>query len=165
MEGGEQMKPQGSEVVLIKDKEWNAIEGEPCLVTKFINMGAYVDADGKVHADNIALPYASITFNCAKLGNKVTGFITHKVDFKNFWAAFKDRKLNEGEEIIVFWTKSQYSGMLKLFTKVLPKFHVMVCHEGAFELMNSPKLRPDLKGKDWFDAIKPIVQWKPEGIE
>jgi hypothetical protein len=85
-----------SNIVLIKHREWSVIDGEPCRVTDFGTLGSLIDTNGKVHAMDKAMPYASVTMECKKLGKNVTGYITHKMDFQHLWAAFKERKKGEG---------------------------------------------------------------------
>ena len=81
-------------IVLLKDREWSAIDGEPCRVTDFATLGSFVDINGKISSFNKMTPYACITFDSKKLGSNVRGYITHKVDFQHLWAAFKERQLN-----------------------------------------------------------------------
>ena len=154
-----------SEIVLLKDKDWSMIDGEPCRVTHFGTLGSLVDIDGKVHAMDITTPYANITIECEKFGKNVTGYITHKEDFQHLWAAFKDRRVKENEEVIIIWTKKNYKRGVKFFSGLMPKLWVMVCREGAYELMVNPDLKPELNGLEWFEAVKPIIEWKPEVME
>ena len=154
-----------SEIVLLKDKDWSVIDGEPCRVTHFATLGSLVDINGKVHAMDKTTPYASITIECEKFGKNVTGYITHKEDFQHLWAAFKDRKVKENEEVIIIWTKKNYKRGVKFFSGFMPKLWVMVCREGAYELMVNPNLKPELNGLEWFEAVKPIIEWKPEVME
>jgi len=88
-----------SKIVLLKDGEWSWIDGELCRVTDFGALGSFVDANGKVHAMNKTMPYASVTIECKKLGKNVMGYITHKEDFKHLWMAFKRRKVNDNETL------------------------------------------------------------------
>lgn len=158
-----------SKIILIKDSEWSVIDGEACRVTSFDILGSLVDIDGKIHAVDKTTPYASVTMECEKLGNNVTGYITHKEDFKHLWAAFKDRKVKDDEEVIIYWTKEHYKVRSwvgkKLYSAFMPKLWVMVCLKGAYELMVDPSYKPELSGKARWDAMKPIIQWKPEVME
>ena len=155
-----------SKIVLWKDSEWSAIDGEPCRVSHFDPLGSFVEINGKVHAMDKTTPYASVTMECKKLGKNIGGFITHKEDFKHLWAAFKDRKVKESEEVIIIWTKKHYRYRLtKFLTPFMPKLWVMVCPKGAYELMVDSNYRPELSGKARWDAMKPIIQWKPEVME
>jgi hypothetical protein len=154
-----------SEIVLLKDKEWSVIDGEPCRVTHFGTLGSLVDIDGKVHAMDKTTPYASVTTECEKLGKNVTGYITHKEDFRHLWAAFKERKVGEDEEVIIFWTKTNYKRGVKFFSGFMPKLWVMVCPKGAYELMVDSDYKPELAGEARWNAMNPIIDWKPEVME
>lgn len=155
-----------SKIVLIKDSEWSVIDGEPCRVTSFDTLGSLIDANGKVHAMDKTTPYASVTMECKKLGKNVTGYITHKEDFKHLWAAFKDRKVKDDEEVIICWTTKHYRYKLtKFLSPFMPKLWVMVCPKGAYDLMVDSNYKPELSGEARWDAMKPIIQWKPEVME
>jgi len=158
-----------SEVVLLKDSEWSVIDGEACRVTYFDTLGSLVDVDGKVHAMDRTTPYASVTMECKKLGKNVTGYITHKEDFKHLWAAFKDRKVKDEEEVIICWTRERYKVRSwvgkKLYSAFMPKLWVMVCPKGAHELIVDSNYKPELWGEARWNAMKPIIQWKPEVME
>lgn len=152
-----------SEIVLIKDSEWSVIDGEACRVTSFGTLGSLVDIDGKVHAMDKTTPYASVTMECQKLGKNRTGYITHKMDFQHLWAAFKERKVKEDEEVMIIWTKKHYRYKLtKFLSPFMPKLWVMVCPKGAYDLMVDSSYKPELSGKARWDAMRPIIQWKPE---
>ena len=96
---------------------------------------------------------------CKKLGNNITGYITHKVDFKNLWAAFKTRGGKEDEEVLVFWTKKHYKKFV--FSSIfMPKLWVMICPKGAYDLLINPDAKPNLGGKPMI-----VVDWKPEVMD
>ncbi len=163
------MQHSESKIVLIKDSEWSMIDGEPCRVIDFGTLGSLVDIDGKVHAMDKTTPYASVTMECKKLGKGIRGYITHKEDFQHLWAAFKDRKVKENEEVIIIWTKKHYKvgsriGR-KLYSAFMPKLWVMVCPKGAFELMVNSDYKPELTGEARWNSTKPIIDWKPEVME
>ena len=162
-------KRSESEIVLLKDSEWSAIDGEPCRVTSFDPLGSLVDIGGKVRAMDKTTPYASVAVECKKLGKNVTGYITHKEDFKHLWLAFRDRKVKDDEEVIICWTRERYkvhsSVGKKLYSAFMPKLWVMVCPKGAYDLFVDSNCRPELWGEARWEAMKPITQWKPEVIE
>ena len=89
------------QIVLLKDSEWSVIDGEVCRVTDFAPLGSFIDASGKVQSADKTTPYACITFENKKLGNNVKGYITHKIDFENLWAAFKGTTMAQYEEVII----------------------------------------------------------------
>jgi hypothetical protein len=96
------------------------------------------------------------------IADKVTGFITHKIDFMHLWMAFKERTIQQNEEILIIWSKKYYKSYAKLFSAFMPRMWVMVCPKGAFELYTDPSYRPELKGEARWNAKKPIVDWKPK---
>lgn len=145
---------------MLKDSDWSAIDGDACRVIGFTPMAEI--HHGEVRAISRAMPYAAVTFECKKLPHVVEGFICHKLDFKHLWAAFKDRPLGDNEEVLMFWNKSQLKGYAKLFSRFMPRLQVMVCPEGAFKLLTDNKFRPELNGEARWNAMKPIVEWKPE---
>jgi hypothetical protein len=158
-----------SNIVLLKDREWSVIDGELCRVTDFGTLGSLIDVDDKVHAMDRTTPYGYVTLECKKLGKNVTGYITHKEDFKHLWMAFKRRKVADNEEVMVIWTREHYKVHSwigkKLYSAFMPKLWVMVCPKGAYELMVDSNYRPELWGEARWNAMKPITQWKPEVME
>lgn len=160
------MRHNESEIVLWKDSEWSQIDGELCRVSAFSALGSLIDANGKVHTTSRTMPYASLTLECEKLGKNITGYITHKMDFQHLWAVFKERRVNEDEEVIIIWTKKHYRWRLtKFLTPFMPKLWVMVCPKAAYELMVDSNYKPELWGEARWNAMKPIIQWKPEVME
>jgi hypothetical protein len=163
------MRDSESEIVLLKDKEWSVIDGEPCRVIDFGPLGSYIDASGKVQSMDKTTPYASVTMECKKLGKNIRGYITHKMDFQHLWSAFKERTVKEDEEVIIMWTKKHYKVRSwvgrKLYSAFMPKLWVMVCPKGAFELMVNSDYKPELTGLARWNAMKPIIDWKPEVMD
>lgn len=147
-------------IELRKDNEWSVIDSEPCKIIEFTPMASVID--GKVSALNIGMPYASITIECKKIQGKITGFVTHKRDFLNLWAAFKERTVKDNEEVIILWSKKHYKiKWLKFFSGFFPKLWVMVCQKGTFDLITDPSYKPELQGEARFLAERPLVEWKP----
>jgi hypothetical protein len=149
-----------SGIVLWKDKEWSQIDGDPCRVTDFNPLGSLVDIEGKVQAMDMTTPYASITIECQKLGKNITGYITHKIDFRHLWAAFKERAIREDEEVIITWTTRNYKRFTPSFG--MPRLLVWVCPKGAFEIMTDNTYKPELSGEARSNAWIPIIEWKPD---
>jgi hypothetical protein len=156
------MRHNETEIVLLKDKDWNVIDGEPCRVIDFSPLGAQIDVDGKVKSIDKVTPYASITMECEKLGKNIRGYITHEIDFKHLWAAFRERMVKEDEEVIIIWTRKNYKTGVKYVSAFMPKLWVMICAKGAFDLIINDEYKPELTGLARFDATKPIIDWKPE---
>lgn len=153
-----------SEITLIKDSEWSVIDSEPCRIFEFIPMASV--KDGKVSSLSGATPYASIEIECKKIQGRITGFITHKTDFLNLWAAFKERTVKHNEEVIIFWSKKHYKvKLLKFLPGFWPKLWIMVCQKDAYEIMTDPNYKSELQGEARFNAEKAITEWKPEIME
>ncbi|MCX6841332.1 MAG: hypothetical protein NTX53_03470 [candidate division WOR-3 bacterium] len=149
---------------VVFDRDWSVVEGVPCRVIEFIPLGSTV-VDEQVHRDKSTHPYASITLECSKIAGTVTGFVWHKVDFANLWAAFKDRGVAGDEEVIIIWSTRHYKPEYRIAKLVLPRMWVMICPKGATEIMSDENARPDLEGLDRWNATKPIVDWKPDVME
>ena len=149
-----------SGITLLKDSQWCLVDGEICRVLDFIPMGLI--KNGKIMSLNRSTPYASIHLECKKLSDKITAFITHKMDFTHLWMAFKERTIQQNEEVLIIWSKKHYKSYAKLFSTFMPRIWVMVCPKGAFELYTDPSYRPELQGEARWNAQKPIADWKPE---
>lgn len=146
---------------LRKDSEWSVIDGVPCRVIDF-NPLALIK-DGKVLAINKTTPYASITLECKKFPKNITGYITHKMDFKHLWAAFKERTIKQDEEVIIFWSKKHYKlKLLRFFPGFWPKLWVMICRKNTFEMLTNPNYQSGLGGEAEAMYTLPIIDWKPE---
>lgn len=152
------MKPS---ITLLKDSEWSAIDGQPCRVSEFQPLpGNEVKDSHVVSADSSKLR-ASIILECKSLSDKAMGFITHKEDFLHLWSAFEVRCIASEEEVIIFRTRNQYNYTLyRLFAPFMPKLWVMICPKGAYELFDKD-YKPDLQGEARWNALAPIVDWKP----
>ena len=148
------------ETILRKDSEWGLTDGEPCRVINFTPMASVENE--KVLAPNRTEPYAAVILECKKIPNEIRGLICHKVDFRNLWAAFKERGIKQNEEVIIFYSKKHLKSFVKLFSVFMPRIVVWICAKGTFELMTNPNFRPDLQGKDRFLAMKPIAEFKSE---
>lgn len=145
---------------LKKDSEWSFIDSEPCKVINFTPLASI--ENGKVTAPNKTEPYASVILECKKLPQHIEGLVCHKMDFQHLWSAFKERGVQKDEEVIIFYSKKQLKNYAKVLSIFMPRLWVMICKEGAFELMSTPNSRPDLQGEARFLAEKPLIEWKPE---
>jgi len=175
---------ESKETVLLKDKDWSAIDGEICRVLEFTPLIAIVK-DGHVKASSLTTPYASVVIECPIIQGNATGYITHKVDFAMLWAAFKERTQVKGtrvemkydshgvpafvakhgvatnEEVWLVWTNKHYILKSGLINKPLPRLIVSVCPKGAYELVTNSNVRPELTGEARFLAECPLVAWTP----
>jgi len=145
----------------LHDKEWSAVDGEVCKVIEFSPLVTSINESNQVQNGSKSLPYAVITIECKKLDSITRGYITHKIDFGNLWVAFNERYLDANEEIIVVWSKNNYKRGVKLLSGFMPKLWVMICPKGAYELMSDSNYKPELSGLARWNAMKPIIDWKP----
>jgi len=176
------MKDQATS--LLKDRDWEAVEDEVCLVTEFVPMAKMVS--GKVVAVDQRTPYAAVRFRCPRVEGETTGFVTHKIDFAMLWRAFNvrgdvegtrtelgafdkpfnDEGIGSNEEVWFLWSKKKkYRRGLGLFSGAFPRLVVMVSPRGAFELLTNQSLRPELSGEERFRAEAPLATWKPLVME
>jgi hypothetical protein len=155
---------ESTEVTLRKNSEWRVIDEARCLVIDFIPFSSI--ENGKVVPLDRTTPYASLVLECKKFPTRITGFITHKIDFMHLWIAFRERSIKEDEEVNIFWSKRHYKNILyKVFSAFMPKLWVMVCPKGAFKLSVDPNYKPEITGEARFKATRPIIDWKPEVME
>lgn len=143
------------EIILRKDDEWLKIEGEPCRVISFTPL-ALVE-NGKVKTPNKTDPYAYVVLECKKIHQIAQGFICHKIDFQHLWEAFRERGVQENEEVIIFYSKNR--DHVKIFSYFMPRLLVWICKKGTFELMTNPKTE-----LEWFKNLeeRPIAEWRPD---
>jgi len=147
---------------LLNDSQWSVIDSEICRVIDFTPLSGSV-RDGKVSSVDKTTPFASVTLECKKLPTKTTGFITHKDDFFHLWSAFKERRVNQDEEVLIIWTKKQYKNIIyRALSASMPKLWVMICPKNAFEIAVNTDYRADLPGEARWKARAPIDDWKPE---
>jgi hypothetical protein len=158
------MEKSEKTITLLKDSEWSIIDGEVCRVVHFTPFASI--SKGKIHDTGLTTPYCSLTIECKKLPSQANGYITHKIDFSNLWKAFKERGVNDEEEVLIIWTIKHYkSNIVKLFLAGMPKLWVMICHKYAFEALTDPKSRPDLSGMAYAAAVSSIVEYKPDVMQ
>lgn len=124
-----------SEIIFQKDREWNLIDGELCLVTDFYPIKDASVINGAIACYAPTNPYAVVKLECIKVQNEIKGIINHKMDFINLWAAFKESGINtEKHEVLIYWSRKRYKNkILKVFSSILPKMVVMICPKGTYK--------------------------------
>jgi hypothetical protein len=150
---------------LRKDSEWRAIEGLACRVTDFAPFSSV--ENGRVVAPNRTDPHASVMLECVGMPMPVKGFVTHRVDFIHLWAAFVERGVSDGEEVMVFWTRSHYKHRyMRLLWRVLPKMWVRIYPKGSLEMIERYCDPDHALGLGEVEAaaraMLPIAEWKPD---
>ncbi|KKQ80805.1 MAG: hypothetical protein UT02_C0002G0030 [Parcubacteria group bacterium GW2011_GWC2_38_7] len=169
------------EIILLKDKEWSLIDGDLCLVTTFTPLDGNFVKDGIVTSSNTLAPYAAIEITC-RTATKITGFITHKIDFANLWHVFKEINFNpEKEEVQIYWTTKHYNNLIAKIISFLyltfigmtplPKMFVMLYKKGTFDKLqsenqfstgNNLKLPPKSNAQVFIYGSIPISFWMPD---
>lgn len=152
-----------------KDSEWSVIERRACRVIGFTPFASV--ENGEVVAPNLTDPYASVTLECTGMPGAVKGFVTHKVDFANLWATFKERGVSDDEEVVIFWTTKDYKyRFLRFFSRAPPKMWVTIRPKGSSEILEK-LCDPTRHWEPGFDpaaavrATLPIVEWKPQVMQ
>jgi hypothetical protein len=150
-----------NEEILLTNKQWSKIESKMCRILEF-NPIASVE-NGKITISNTTTPYASISFQCSKESKIFKGSITHKEDFKVLWAIFKERKIDNNEEVLFFWSNEHYKNIFySLLSKFMPKLWVMICKKSSLEIHTNPNFKPELTGEARWLASQPIEDFKPD---
>ncbi len=161
-------------ITLRKDREWSVIDGELCLVTDFLPLMGSTIKNGIVVSLDTTVPYASVTIKCKKNSEKITGYITHKIDFAHLWNAFKERGINnEKEEVLIYWSTKHYNNiiarmlsafMLKILGGTpLPKVFVMIFPKGTYEKSTIDSELPEkVNACVFIYGSMPIVCWVPD---
>jgi len=112
--------------------------------TDFLPLAGSIVKNGVVMSPNVNTPYASIALKNKRTVKKITGFITHKIDFTNLWEVFKERGINEEkEEVLIYWSTKHYGNVIVriisflmlvfLGATPLPKMFVMIFHKGIYD--------------------------------
>lgn len=152
------MNNEESEILLLKDSQWNIIDGELCRVIGFIPLVGWVE-DGKVISVDNKTPYASVLLENKNCPEPVKGFITNKIDFDNLWSAFRIRGVGEYEEVLIIWSNISYKfKIFKFFSVFLPKLRVIICPKGFWITTDFSWDRELL---DFRLNENKIIEWKP----
>lgn len=150
-----------NEEILLTNKQWRKIESKICRILEF-NPIASVE-NGKITLSNTTVPYASVSFQCSNESKILKGFITHKEDFKVLWAIFKERKIDNNEEVLFFWSNEHYKNIFySLLSSFMPKLWVMICKKSSFEINTNKNYKPELTGEARWLASQPIEDFKPD---
>lgn len=134
-----------------------------CKVNKFVP-SARIEA-GKITSGGWRQPYATIKVQCVEghpeLPPNALATITHKIDFKNLWAAFIERGISDDEVVIIVRSKKYLRGYARIFAYFMPRMIVMIFKNHAFKLLIDPDFEPELKGEARFLAELPVEEWRP----
>jgi hypothetical protein len=152
-------------IILIKDNEWSQIEGKFCRVLDFTPFAQIIN--GKIKCDDLSKPYCSILIEIERLPLRANGFITHKIDFSNLWKVFRERGVNENEEVNVVWTRKQYkTSLTQLFPSgLMPKLIVMIYPKNFFDVLTDPNKSLPRTLEEASAFLSPIVEYKPDIME
>jgi len=163
-----------SEVPLIgRDLSWGAIEGQYCRVKHFTPF-AIVES-GKVKEVSRTLPYASLLVECPKAFEEASMPVIHKLDFRNLWEVFMERKVygdtrdygvSTEMEVLVVYAPLKRRKLAKLFSGVLPSLVIQLYPKGSLERLEG---KPDtgLSAEEYLKSLLPIAEWdaRPEELK
>jgi len=152
------IKNNTAETILLKDKDWNVIDGEICRVTDFALLAL---KDGKIPKIGKTKAYASLMLGCPKFPNKIRGFVTNKEDFNHLWEAMRRKGIGKDEEVLIVWSAKRIGLLAKIFHVSSPKMYVMVCRSGSCEKITNPDWLAENKGQASFLEVKPVKEWFP----
>jgi hypothetical protein len=155
------------ELSLDTDREWSEFEGESLRVLEFTPYSSI--KNGKIFTGKLIEPYAHaiLTLESKKVQGTIKGYVWHKLDFRNLWKVFKERKVQENEEVIIIWTKQNYKyTWQKYVSYFLPKLWIAIYPKGHLERRNNPNLRSEFKdAREALHSLEPIEVIKWEGME
>jgi hypothetical protein len=138
-----------------------------CRVSHFTPF-AKVEGAKVVSADR-RKPYGEIALECTEGGTKLppdtVGAITHKLDFKNLWAAFIERGIDDDEIVVIVYSKKYLKRSLKIFSPFMPRLTVMIFKAEAYKLLRDNCYKPQLRGEARFLGELPIMEWRPEALK
>ena len=161
-------KAMSEEITLLRDSDWAHVDSELCLVKNFSPMPGNKVEGGKAISLVKYMPYASVEIECALAKAKITGFVTHSMDFINLWSVFIERGIRDDEEVVMLWSRKHYKHFAsKMFGAAFPKIWVLVCPKGSYRerAITWQTLRQE---KDAWNSAASILsaryQVKPEVI-
>ena len=140
-----------------KEIPWDSLKGEICRV-KLLTSFANVEGN-KVRSFSKANPYALLKVESPALKQEAVLPITHRPDFLSLWDIFKQRGVNETEEVIISYTAFFKKGLRKLLNPIKPKLHFFVYPRGHLE----EAYDSSFKAQDVAAWFKPIAKWHPKG--
>ena len=145
------------------EREWNEFDGETFRVLEFTPYSSI--KNGKIHTDKLTEPYAHaiLTLERKKVQGTMKGYIWHKIDFRNLWKVFKERTVQENEEVIIIWTKQNYKVTWFRYFRGFPKLWIAIFPKGHLEMLADPSLRPEsMSSKEKLEWHWPIELFKPD---
>ena len=142
------------ETKLIRESDWEPLDGHICRVTTFTPLG-WLGKGAR----------ASIELETELSAEAITGYVAHKLDLQHLSEAFSRRESEPHSEVLIVWTEQYLVGAAKLVAQVMPRMIVMLCRKNTYELWNDYAYEPELVGQERYLAQKPIAQWRPETME
>jgi len=124
-------------LVIGKDVPWDAIRNAFCRVNSFTPLAKV--KSGKIKDAIPGLHYASLSVELPRikeLPSEAVMPITHKIDFRNLWEVYKERGLNQDEEVLVVYSPTAQSKLGRILSGVLPKLVIRIYPIGSLEKIN-----------------------------
>lgn len=155
-DSGAALKAAGLEEGLLRDEDWERLDGEICRATAF---SPFPDAE-----ENWSIPYAAIELESPVLAGPTVGYITNRLDLDHLTEAFSLQADDGDKEVIVIWHKSKLNPAFGAAARGMPGLLVWVCPKDSYELMTDPSFRPELEAHERHDAARPLMRWEPEEL-
>ncbi len=133
--------------VLGKEIPWKKVRGEALRVKSFSPIARIVDGD--FSAPPVPLPYAMVTVECPGLPCDASILVSHKVDFCHLWELYEERKVQDDEEVLLFYDPVGKKRLGRLLRSVLPCLAIYVYPKGHLEEIYDPDFHPQ-SAEAWF---------------
>jgi len=146
----ESPKNQVNETIVGMDIPWEDIINEACRIIKFLPI-SYIES-GKIKNSSMTMPYAMLRLESPVIPHEFMMPVVHKVDFRHLWHIFKEREVNEKEEVLVFCVPKRFLGRFQA------RLHIYIYPLGYYQEVSDPDFKPDYIEERFI----PIASWKPE---
>lgn len=168
---------QSEHLIIGKAIPWEAVGGEFCRVKHFTPLR--IIESGKIIESSRRLPYALLAVECPKLFKEATMPVLHKLDFRNLWEVFMERKAygdtrdygaNTKEEVLVVYAPLKRRNLARLFSGILPSLVIQLYPKGQLEkIYGKHEGEAKLSAEEALNRRfpRPIAEWdaRPENLK
>jgi len=140
--------------VLGKAIPWKQVEGQ-FLRVRWCSFFASIE-DGTIKADPTGA-YAALEVECPSLTDNAVIVVSSKDDFRHLWELYKERQVEDDEEVLLTCTPVDRKGSWGLIRMLLPCLDIMVYPKGHLKEAYDPKFRP----KSWEAWNRARGRWSP----
>ncbi|MDD4874658.1 MAG: hypothetical protein PHE15_06785 [Dehalococcoidales bacterium] len=150
---------QDESLIIGRHIKWEEIQGIFCKVLQFVPLT--IVESGKVQELSDNSPYASLIIECPNLFKEAYMFVFNKEDFLNLWEVFKERGVEDQEEVLVVYDPFKGSIISKLFSRTVPSLLIQIYPTGSLiAIRDFYSIKNELVGKVWSSPIpKAIAEW------